>query len=162
VAENLPPEARGPRRKIAALQTEGDCWDAAAAVLFLASDQARWISGQVLVVAAGRLDLRDERFANVPSVCEEIGRDPSTLRMSATMQAMSGATKGEAEQRLERLGPPGARMLANGVVGAPSDLIAALEGLANDGCESVYLHIFDIDDLDHLRLIGAEVLPQLA
>jgi hypothetical protein len=53
-------------------------------------------------------------------------------------------------------------MLANGVVGTPPDLIAALEGLANDGCESVYLHIFDIDDLDHLRLIGAEVLPQLA
>jgi hypothetical protein len=65
--------------------------------------------------------------------------------MSATMQAICGATKDEAEPRLERLGPPG-----------------ALEGLANDGCESVYLHIFDIDDLDHLRLIGAEVLPQLA
>jgi NAD(P)-dependent dehydrogenase (short-subunit alcohol dehydrogenase family) len=53
VAENLPPEAREPRRKMAALQTEGDCWDAAAAVLFLASDQARWISGQVLAVDGG-------------------------------------------------------------------------------------------------------------
>ncbi|HUA72390.1 MAG TPA: SDR family oxidoreductase [Solirubrobacteraceae bacterium] len=53
VAENLPPEAREPRRKMVALQTEGDCWDAAAAVLFLASDQARWISGQVLAVDGG-------------------------------------------------------------------------------------------------------------
>jgi NAD(P)-dependent dehydrogenase (short-subunit alcohol dehydrogenase family) len=53
VAENLPPEAREPRRKMAALGTEGDCWDAAAAVLFLASDQARWISGQVLTVDGG-------------------------------------------------------------------------------------------------------------
>ncbi len=53
VAENLSPEAREPRRKMAALQTEGDCWDAAAAVLFLASAQARWISGQVLVVDGG-------------------------------------------------------------------------------------------------------------
>jgi 3-oxoacyl-[acyl-carrier protein] reductase len=60
-----------------------------------------------------------ERFANVRRVCEEIGRDPSTLRMSATMQAICGATKDEADQRLERLGPPGARMLANGVVGTP-------------------------------------------
>lgn len=53
VADNLPPEAREPRRKMAALQTEGDCWDAASAALFLASDQARWISGQVLSVDGG-------------------------------------------------------------------------------------------------------------
>ena len=53
VAENLPPEAREPRRKMTALGTEGDCWDAAAAVLFLASHQARWISGQVLTVDGG-------------------------------------------------------------------------------------------------------------
>jgi NAD(P)-dependent dehydrogenase (short-subunit alcohol dehydrogenase family) len=53
VADNLPPQAREPRRKMVALQTEGDCWDAAAAVLFLASDQARWISGQVLAVDGG-------------------------------------------------------------------------------------------------------------
>jgi NAD(P)-dependent dehydrogenase (short-subunit alcohol dehydrogenase family) len=53
VAENLPAEAREPRRQMSALKTEGDCWDAAAAVLFLASDQARWISGQVLAVDGG-------------------------------------------------------------------------------------------------------------
>lgn len=53
VADNLPEEAREPRRKMSALGTEGDCWDAAAAVLFLASDQARWISGQVLPVDGG-------------------------------------------------------------------------------------------------------------
>ena len=53
VADNLPVEAREPRRKMNALGTEGDCWDAAAAVLFLASDQARWISGQVLAIDGG-------------------------------------------------------------------------------------------------------------
>ena len=103
-----------------------------------------------------------ERFENVRRICEEIGRDPSTLRMSATHQVICGATKQEAEQRLQRLGPPGERMLANGVVGTPADLVASLERLAEDGCETVYLHIFDIDDLDHLRLIGAEVVPQVA
>jgi NAD(P)-dependent dehydrogenase (short-subunit alcohol dehydrogenase family) len=53
VADNLPEEAREPRRGMSALETEGDCFDAAAAVLFLASDQARWISGQVLAVDGG-------------------------------------------------------------------------------------------------------------
>lgn len=53
VAANLPVEAREPRRRMVVLQTEGDCWDAASAVLFLASDRARWISGQVLTVDGG-------------------------------------------------------------------------------------------------------------
>ncbi len=103
-----------------------------------------------------------ERFENVRRICEEIGRDPATLRMSATWQVICGSTKAEAEQRLARLGAPGERMLARGLVGTPSELVAACERLAEDGCETLYLHIFDIDDLDHLRLIGAEVVAQVA
>jgi F420-dependent oxidoreductase-like protein len=103
-----------------------------------------------------------ERFANVRRVCEEIGRDPATLRLSATHQMICGATRAEAQQRLERLGPPGERMLANGVVGTPQDLVDELGRLADEGCEIVYLHIFDIDDLDHIALIGSEVVPQVA
>ncbi len=103
-----------------------------------------------------------ERFANVRRVCEEIGRDPSTLRMSATFPVICGATHHEAQQRLQRLGPPGARMLANGVVGEPSEVISELERLARDGCEIVYLHIFDIEDLEHIALLGREVVPALS
>jgi F420-dependent oxidoreductase-like protein len=103
-----------------------------------------------------------ERFANVRRVCEEIGRDPTTLRMSATHQVICGSTRDEARQRLARLGPPGERMLANGVVGTPSDIVDELQRLAQEGCEITYLHIFDIDDLDQIALIGAEVVPQLA
>ena len=103
-----------------------------------------------------------ERFANVRRVCEEIGRDPATLRLSATHQMICGATRAEAQRRLERLGAPGERMLANGVVGTPQDLVDELGRLADEGCEIVYLHIFDIDDLDHLALIGSEVVPQVA
>jgi alkanesulfonate monooxygenase SsuD/methylene tetrahydromethanopterin reductase-like flavin-dependent oxidoreductase (luciferase family) len=84
------------------------------------------------------------------------------LRLSATAQVICGSTKAEAQQRLKRLGEPGARMLANGVVGTPSELVADLERLAGEGCETVYLHIFDIDDHDHLALIGSEVIPQVA
>jgi F420-dependent oxidoreductase-like protein len=103
-----------------------------------------------------------ERFANVRRVCEEIGRDPATLRMSATHQVICGATREEAQRRLARLGPPGERMLANGIVGTPRDVVDGLQSLAEEGCEIVYLHVFDIDDLDHIALIGAEVVAQLA
>ncbi|PXY23419.1 hypothetical protein BAY59_27485 [Prauserella coralliicola] len=45
--------AREQRRRITATQTEGTAWDIAHAALFLASDQARWITGQVLMVDGG-------------------------------------------------------------------------------------------------------------
>ena len=43
------------RRRAAPLQTEGTAWDVAYAALFLASDEARWISGVTLPVDAGLL-----------------------------------------------------------------------------------------------------------
>ena len=43
------------RRRAAPLQTEGTAWDVAHAVLFLASDDAGWISGVTLPVDAGLL-----------------------------------------------------------------------------------------------------------
>ena len=52
-ARELPPQARERRRNGVALQTEGTCWDAAYAALFLASNRARWISGHILTVDGG-------------------------------------------------------------------------------------------------------------
>ena len=46
-------EAREARRKRSLLGTEGNGWDAAGAVVFLASDHARWITGAILPVDAG-------------------------------------------------------------------------------------------------------------
>ena len=46
-------EARDLRRRAAPLGTEGTAWDVAWAALFLASDEARWITGVVLPVDAG-------------------------------------------------------------------------------------------------------------
>lgn len=43
------------RRKAGPLGTEGNAWDVAWAALFLASDEARWISGVVLPIDAGLL-----------------------------------------------------------------------------------------------------------
>ena len=48
-------ETRDLRRRAGALGTEGTAWDVAWAVVFLASDEARWISGVVLPVDAGVL-----------------------------------------------------------------------------------------------------------
>lgn len=46
-------ETREARRKRSLLRTEGNAWDAAASVRFLAGGDARWITGTVLTVDAG-------------------------------------------------------------------------------------------------------------
>ncbi len=55
VAGSMSEERRDQRRKAGPLGTEGTAWDVAWAALFLASDEARWISGVVLPVDAGLL-----------------------------------------------------------------------------------------------------------
>jgi NAD(P)-dependent dehydrogenase (short-subunit alcohol dehydrogenase family) len=46
-------EARAMRRKVGPLGIEGDAWDVAAATLFLASDEARFITGVLIPVDGG-------------------------------------------------------------------------------------------------------------
>lgn len=52
-AGGMSPEVREARRKRSLLRTEGSGWDVGEAVVFLASDAARWITGAVLPVDAG-------------------------------------------------------------------------------------------------------------
>ena len=48
-------EQRALRKNVAPLGTEGNAWDIAWAALFLASEEARWISGVVLPIDGGLL-----------------------------------------------------------------------------------------------------------
>ncbi|KAJ9652506.1 hypothetical protein H2198_008254 [Neophaeococcomyces mojaviensis] len=52
-AGGMTEEAREARRNRSLLGTEGTGWDCACAVVFLASDHARWITGVILPVDAG-------------------------------------------------------------------------------------------------------------
>lgn len=53
VAGRMTPETREMRRRRSLLQTEGNGWDVGHAVAYLASDEARWVTGVILPVDAG-------------------------------------------------------------------------------------------------------------
>jgi NAD(P)-dependent dehydrogenase (short-subunit alcohol dehydrogenase family) len=55
VAGTMTPEARELRRKASPLGTEGTAWDVAWACVYLASDEARWVTGAALPVDGGAL-----------------------------------------------------------------------------------------------------------
>jgi NAD(P)-dependent dehydrogenase (short-subunit alcohol dehydrogenase family) len=51
-------EARERRRKGVPLQTEGTGWDVGHAAVYLASDEARWVTGVMLPIDGGFLSIR--------------------------------------------------------------------------------------------------------
>ncbi len=53
VADRLTPEGRKARASLGLIKEEGTAWDIGWASVFLASDEARWITGQTLHVDAG-------------------------------------------------------------------------------------------------------------
>jgi NAD(P)-dependent dehydrogenase (short-subunit alcohol dehydrogenase family) len=53
MVEDLGPEARERRRRATPLGTEGTAWDVGWGALYLASDESRWVTGQVLVIDGG-------------------------------------------------------------------------------------------------------------
>ena len=53
MVERLGPEARERRRKASPLGTEGTGWDIGWGAVYLASDEARWVTGHILVIDGG-------------------------------------------------------------------------------------------------------------
>jgi F420-dependent oxidoreductase-like protein len=102
-----------------------------------------------------------ERFANFRRICEQAGRDPAGVRLSTTLPVCCGQTRAEAARRAEALGEPGLRMLRLGVTGDPADVTGRLTELAEAGADTVYCHLYDVNDVEHILLLGREVLPQL-
>jgi F420-dependent oxidoreductase-like protein len=112
-----------------------------------------------LTAGGGAAGLR-ERFARFAAACEAIGRDPAGARLSAVLPVACGATPADAERRASVMGSELIR--ANAAVGTPAEVTDRVGELAEAGADTVYLHIYDIHDLDHIALIGAEVLPHVA
>jgi F420-dependent oxidoreductase-like protein len=103
-------------------------------------------------------DLR-ERFAVFARACEAIGRDPGEPRRSVVLPVACGSDLTEAHRRAAVMASERIRDAA--AVGTPELVADRISALAEAGADTVYLHIFDIQDLDHIALLGAEVLPHV-
>ena len=53
----------------------------------------------------------------------------------------------------------GRALRERGLAGTPAELIDKIRQFAEVGTERIYLQVLDLDDIEHLELIAAEVLP---
>ncbi len=100
-------------------------------------------------------------FARVRQACEEAGRDPSSLVLSAAQTLAVGADEAEVRRRAEAAGSDPASLRASGLAGTPAEVVDKIGRLADLGAGRVYLQVLDLADLDHLRLVAEQVAPHV-
>jgi F420-dependent oxidoreductase-like protein len=100
-------------------------------------------------------------YSAAQMACERANRDPSTLRLSATVTTVCGADDAEVARRAATIGRQVGELRQNGACGTPGEVVDRLGEWGQAGAVVAYLQLVDLTDLDHLRLIGEEVLPKL-
>ncbi len=108
------------------------------------------------------VDVTKEQFARVRAACEQHGRDPETLRLSAAQVVCCGADEAEFERRAAKIGRNPDELREHGVAGTPEEVVAGIRAFGDIGAETVYLQVLDLDDLDHLELLAKDVLPHVS
>jgi F420-dependent oxidoreductase-like protein len=83
------------------------------------------------------------------------------LVYSAAQVVCVGANDAELDRRARAIGRDPDKIRGEGLAGTPAEVVDKLGGFAAAGATRVYLQVLDLDDLDHLELIAAEVLAQV-
>jgi F420-dependent oxidoreductase-like protein len=98
---------------------------------------------------------------HVRAACEKIERDPATMRFTAALVVCVGRDEAEFTKRATAIGHKHEDLRAHAAGGLPGEVVERIHAFGEAGCETVYLQVLDLDDLDHLRLIAAEVAPHV-
>ena len=101
-------------------------------------------------------------FGRVRDACEAAGRDASSMRYSVAQTVCCGRDDAELERRAAAIGQSLSNLRENGLAGTPAEIVDRLGEFGKIGADGAYLQVLDLHDLDHLELIAAEVLPQVA
>jgi len=101
------------------------------------------------------------QFQRVRSACEQAGRDPDSLVYSHAITVCCATSEAELRRRAERIGRDLDDLRSNGAAGSPDEVLERLSDFAGAGSQRAYLQVIDLDDVDQLELIAAEVMPQL-
>jgi len=104
-------------------------------------------------------DVVAKQYARVREACEAIGRDPAELTFSSGTTVCCGETAPSIAAKMERGGVTAEELAEIGIGGTPSEVIDRILEFKDRGAERFYLRLLDIDDLDQVQLIAAEVVP---
>ncbi len=113
-------------------------------------------------VAFQRFERTEEVFRALDAACEKEGRDPATLARSVALTVVCAEEPVTLRRRAVAAGRDLAELRRDGLAGRPEEVAEALSDYAAIGVSRVYLQILDLADLDHVRLLGEQLLPLVA
>lgn len=108
------------------------------------------------------LDFCTSQYALVDQACDAIGRDPTSIVRSAALVVCCGRDASEVARRASNIGREVTELSESGLAGSPQQVVEKIERFREGGASRLYLQVLDMDDLDHLRLIAAEVMPAVS
>lgn len=97
----------------------------------------------------------------VVAACRTADRDPSTMTFSVAVVVCCGENDAQVELRAGVIGRGADDLRANAVAGTPSEVLDKIATYAEAGADRCYLQVVDVEDVDHLHLLGERVLPLL-
>lgn len=115
------------------------------------------------------LEAFTEKTAELDRACDDIGRDPSTLRRSMMLPFAIGRTEAQVQRHIEshretftNLPPAQVDWLEAGfLVGSPAQIVDQIGRRVEAGVSRFMLQQNALDDLESVELIAGEVLPQI-
>lgn len=98
------------------------------------------------------------QYGLVDDACSAIGRDPKSLIRSAALVVCCGRDDAEVVRRATNIGREVSELSENGLAGTPVQVADKIHYFGELGVSRLYLQVLDMEDLDHVRLIAAEVM----
>jgi F420-dependent oxidoreductase-like protein len=105
------------------------------------------------------LDTYREAVARARQACEKAERAPESLGTSVALVVCCGRDEPEYERRADAIGRAPDELRKSGAAGLPGEVVETLIAYGDAGAETVYLQVLDLEDLEHLNLLAAEVMP---
>jgi F420-dependent oxidoreductase-like protein len=97
----------------------------------------------------------------VSAACEAQGRDPATMTWSVALTVAMGADEAEYRRRAEAVVHDPDQLREGQLGGTVEQVRDRLGQWADAGAQRVYLQVLDLADLDHIALLGEELVGQV-
>ncbi|MGW5422036.1 LLM class F420-dependent oxidoreductase [Streptomyces sp. NPDC003943] len=107
------------------------------------------------------LEETGRQFGRVREAAAEAGRPAGALVYSNALVVCVGRDDAEVARRAAAIGRDVEELKANGLAGSPAEVVDKIGRYGELGSTRIYLQVLDLDDLDHLELISAQVQTQL-